>query len=217
MNAHAGNARPECIPFVPRGTKFLLDVGCSDGLFAELIQRERPGLVVDGIEPDEVTASHAVGRVRNIYRGLFPDALPADARYDCISFLDCLEHMVDPWGALAGAAPHLNPGGTVVASLPNIRHAVALETLLRRKDWPWEEQGTFDKTHLRFFTERSMRHLFEQCGYRVDVSMPINELTSVRARALARFLGADIKALQFVLVASPLSPDPPMIGGRSAG
>lgn len=191
------------MPFIPAGARSVLDVGCSDGLFAEFLQRQRPDLVVDGVEPDKITGTAASARVRTLYRGLFPEAVPDDVRYDCIAFLDCLEHIVEPWDVLRAAAGHLNPGGVVVASLPNIRYASALNTLLRKKDWPWEENGTFDRTHVRFFTEVSMRRLFEWSGYHVEASAPINEAGGLKARALAAVLGSDVLAMQFVVVGRP--------------
>jgi SAM-dependent methyltransferase len=203
MSSHAGNDRAEVIPFVPAGISTLLDVGCSDGRFAELIQRERRGLAVDGVEPDPETATVADVRLRTVYRGLFPEAVPEGQRYDCITFLDCLEHFADPWGSLGAAERHLNPGGTIVASLPNIRYAGALYTILRHKDWPWDDTGIFDRTHLRFFTKLSMRRLFEDSGYAVERCAPINQVGNLKARALAVALGSDVRALQFAIVARP--------------
>lgn len=203
MSDHAGNPRTECAPFVPQGIRTLLDVGCSDGLFAELIQRERPGLIVDGVEIDPATATSATPLMRKVFEGSFPEAVPEGVQYDCIAFLDCLEHILEPWDALEEAARRLTPGGTVVASIPNIRHAGALRTILKHKDWPWHDFGTFDRTHVRFFTETSMRRLFEESGYTVTTCAPINESTSPAVRALALLLGKDIKAMQFVLVGTP--------------
>lgn len=193
------------MPFIPPGIRTLLDVGCSDGHFAELAQASRPGLTVDGVEPDPATAERASRRVNRVYAGFFPHAIAPDARYDCITFLDCLEHIVEPWDALRAASHHLSPGGRVVASLPNIRHISALTTLIRQKDWPWDDQGIFDRTHVRSFTKTSMARLFTESGFTVEAMHPINEWNNPKTRLLAPILGADIKATQFVVVASTSS------------
>ena len=204
MSHHSGNPRPEVVPFIPVACKTVLDVGCSDGLFAEQLQTQRPGVVVDGVEPDRVTADAATSRMRTVYRGRFPDAVPASEQYDCVTFLDSLEHMPEPWDILRATTKHLTPTGVVVASLPNIRSASALKTLLIDRDWPWDDSGIYDRTHLRFFTQKSMWRLFETSGYLVESCDPINETRSRKAHLLSKLLGREVLALQFVVVAHPV-------------
>jgi 2-polyprenyl-3-methyl-5-hydroxy-6-metoxy-1,4-benzoquinol methylase len=203
MSNHSGFARTECMTFIPDSACSVLDVGCSDGLFGEALQRLRPELDVTGMEIDPTTASAAKARLDKVIVGSFPEALPADAMFDCITFLDCLEHLVDPWAALRSAARHLNPGGCVVASLPNIQYAAAIWTIAIRGRWPFDEAGHFDRTHLRFFTRSSMRELFEASGFDVDQQAPINVSVDRRHRALSLLLTRDILPMQFVVVGRP--------------
>jgi hypothetical protein len=39
--------------------------------------------------------------------------------------------------------------------------------LLRRKDWQYTKWGILDRTHLRFFTAKSIQRMFEDCGYQI--------------------------------------------------
>jgi hypothetical protein len=44
--------------------------------------------------------------------------------------------------------------------LPNVRHITALVKVLLLRDWPYAESGILDRTHLRFFTHKSMLRFF---------------------------------------------------------
>lgn len=201
MSSHTGNTRAECLPFIPKGIASLLDVGCSDGIFAAHLQTERPELTIDGVEIDTTSASAARGRMRTVFLGHFPDSVPLDVSYDCITFLDSLEHMLDPSLALREAARRLTAGGSVVASIPNIRNAGALRTILAERDWPSHDHGIFDRTHVRFFTAKSIRRLFAEAGYEIERFEPINVSRHPAVNILSALFGRDIRALQFAVVA----------------
>ena len=60
----------------------------------------------------------------------------------------------------------LNPGGHIVISLPNIAiWSVRLELLFGR--FHYQDTGTLDKTHIRFFNRRSFFALLETCGLEI--------------------------------------------------
>lgn len=99
-------------------------------------------------------------------------------QFDCVVFNDVLEHLVDPWEALGASINLLSPSGCIVSSIPNVRYYKVLKQLLFKKDWRYVEAGILDRTHLRFFTEKSILRLFHTCGYRVDVIKGINKSTT---------------------------------------
>ena len=198
--------RAEVVPFVPMSVQRLLDVGCGRGGFGAALKQRRADLVVWGVEPTGAGAAVAATRIDHVVRGEFPDALRgADARFDCVTFNDVLEHMVDPAASLRAAAGMLAPEGVVVASIPNVRYVEVLSDLVLRGRWTYTDTGVLDRTHLRFFTKSSMAALFTENGYRVRSVSPINTDYSVGlpARALRRFghLFDDTLAPQFVVVA----------------
>jgi hypothetical protein len=113
--------------------------------------------------------------------------------------------MVDPWRALRATLPLLNPGGWVIASIPNVRNAQIVVPLLRGQ-WKYADVGLMDRTHLRWFTQASMRDLFESTGYAVDLIEPLNLITDGRIAKTLRVFGrlaTDLRALQYVVRASP--------------
>jgi methionine biosynthesis protein MetW len=147
----------------------VLDVGCASGGLLALL---RP------------SAGHPAGLVRS------PRAAPAAAQvgddvvcgaledprlpfamdsFDLVVLADVLEHLADPAAGLARAAGWCRPGATVLVSVPNVAHWQARLTLLRGR-WPQEDSGTFDASHLRWFTRDSLRALLTGAGLR-DVQL----------------------------------------------
>lgn len=149
----------------PGHGKRLLDVGCAQGfLSSEFV---RLGWNVTGVEPDQRDAAEARAAGLDIIEGdLDVAAEHLEVDFDVIVAADVLEHMADPGDALRKFLGFLAPGGTVVASIPNIAHA-AVRAQLLMGSFNYTERGPLDKTHLRFYTKRTVAELFEEAGYAV--------------------------------------------------
>ncbi|MEI2775851.1 MAG: class I SAM-dependent methyltransferase [Tetrasphaera sp.] len=200
--------RPEILPFVPDGIGSLLDVGCGTGGFGRLV-RERfgPGLHLEGIEPVAAARESAEAAGFDVVRGgYFPEALERGDRFDCVVFNDVLEHMLDPWAALARTRAHLSRGGWVVASLPNILYLPVIARVIARRRWDYTDEGTLDRTHLRFFTRSTMLEMFAGAGFEVARAEGINNQWYTgrwdRLQPIAPLTG-QFQYLQFVIVARP--------------
>ena len=164
--------RPEVQALVPPAARRILDLGCASGALG-LALKDRQGAEVVGVElmPEYAReAEHVLDRV------LCGDVAEALARadlgtFDCVIAADVLEHLVEPWAALARATDLLAPGGVAVVSVPNVQY---LKTFmeLARGSWPREDAGLFDRTHLRWFTIRDARALLEQAGLEVTEVVP---------------------------------------------
>ena len=200
ITAYPDFERREVLPFLPVGALRVLDVGCASGGFGRALgDRESYG-----IEPNADAAVLAKPFYRKVYRGVFPDDVPAGETFDCIVFNDVLEHFVDPYSAVRACLDRLRPDGRVVASIPNMRHMRVIKNLLVRADWTYQDAGILDRTHLRWFTYKTMRSLFEDNGFVVEQVAPINVETSWKAKVLRRIPPlADMVAEQFVVVARP--------------
>ena len=203
-------SRAEMLNFVPADIKTLLDVGCGSGGFLQQLAHARPEILTRGLEPNVPAALRAAESGLDVSAGTFPEAigLVGDRKYDCITFNDVLEHLVDPWAALDAAGTILAPGGVIVASLPNICNVATLFEVLSG-DFRYVDQGVLDRTHLRFFTPASAERMFSERGYSVVSTKGINALRSRRARyaylvAAPLFKGVRRygKFRQFVVVAS---------------
>lgn len=203
------HTRPEMLRLVPTTAKRVLDLGCAEGAFGAGI-KEVTGAEVWGIEFDE-RAAHAATAVLD--RVLAGDAdqriaeLP-DAHFDVITCNDVLEHLIEPGETLKQLRRKLTPGGLVVASIPNIRFLPALSKVLFRKDFPQEDFGIFDRTHLRFFTRKSMVRMFENSGFTMVSVKGINAHYGglwLLANVLSLGYFADGLYLQYACVATPRS------------
>jgi 2-polyprenyl-3-methyl-5-hydroxy-6-metoxy-1,4-benzoquinol methylase len=166
--------RTEMLKYVPASVGAVLDVGCAAGGFGSLL-KNKFGCTVWGIEPNKDAASVAATKLDKVYNSFFHSEIDLeDKKFDVIFFNDVLEHLPDPWNALHTARKFLNQGGCVVASIPNILHFEIIYKILKERDWKYEDAGVMDRTHLRFFTKKSIIRMFEDCGFRVDVIEGIN-------------------------------------------
>jgi len=88
----------------------------------------------------------------------------AGARFDAVLACDVLEHLRNPEALLLHLAGLLRPMGQLVISVPNIAYAGVLAAL-RNGVFDYADKGILDRTHLRFFTQRSMQTLLLDCGW----------------------------------------------------
>ena len=167
--------RREMLPFIPEDAKSILEVGCGEGEFSANLKAER-SVHVTGIEPFVAAARVASSRLDRLLEvDVNAGVLELQGQqFDCIVCNDVLEHLVDPWDTLKRLRPLIAPGGALVASLPNMRFMPVLKDFVLKGEWRYVDQGVMDRTHLRFFTRKSMQSLFEEAGYQVTRIQGIN-------------------------------------------
>ncbi len=205
LESYYSHTREEMLTYVPEGAKEVLDVGCGSGGFGELLQRKR-GCRVTGVEPS--AAAHAIAATKlhaAVLDSVESFLASCEGVFDVICFNDVLEHLIDPWQQLRACHRILRPGqGIVVASVPNIRYCFALRQILLAGDFPYQQAGIFDRTHLRFFTRKSLLRMFSDCGFSVLRCEGINGLRSGRyawANRLTLRRFEDMIFPQFAIVA----------------
>lgn len=202
--------RVEMLEYVPLSAMTILDVGCHTGVFGRAL-KERNNVEVWGIEPNPDTAKVAEQHLDKVFNAYFSKDLDlSDHSFDVIIFNDVLEHMPDPWAALRLAASKLKPNGSVVISIPNLRHIDNLVHIIRERDFNYEETGIRDKTHLRFFTRKSAVRLFDNTGLKIVNIQGINEsvfpsfFRNLAFRLFKNYFD-DTRHIQFAIVAKPAS------------
>jgi 2-polyprenyl-3-methyl-5-hydroxy-6-metoxy-1,4-benzoquinol methylase len=205
-------ARPEMLEFVPANCKRILDVGCSQGNFGKTLKQSRT-VEIWGVEPVASAAATAATKLDRVIEGVFDaDTELPPAHFDAVIFNDVLEHLMDPHAALRVARKLLTKNGVIVASIPNIRHFPAQWDIVVRGEWDYGDSGILDRTHLRFFTRKSIIAMFGECGFTIEKIQGINPLIGGTTRkwlvhkmvnALTLNAVEDMKYLQFAVVAKP--------------
>lgn len=199
--------RADMLKYIPPGIRTTLEFGCGLGGFSALL-KNRLGTESWAVEIDETAAREAAGKLDKVIPG---DALAnidqiPDHYFDCVIFFDVLEHLIDPYRLLAATCAKLTPAGIVVASIPNIRFYRTLVDLVVHGNWEYKNEGILDRTHLRFFTRRSIVQMFQELGFRILTLEGINPTVSRTYRILnllSLHALADARYRQFVVVAVP--------------
>ena len=168
----------------------LLDVGCAHGWFLEVAAAR--GYRATGLEPDHEIAARAKAASAPVIEGFFPEALPANAGFDAITFNDVFEHLPDPHAMARAAQDRLNPGGLLVLNLPMAEGAVfQLARLASRlgakgplaRMW---QQG-LPSPHLAYYTRRALLRLMAAHGFEPVAQGRLPSLTTKGLWARIRY------------------------------
>lgn len=164
--------REDMLPLLPAGVARVLDVGGGEGGFLQAIKELR-GCETHLAEYSEEACRTARTQVDHVWQGDFltqPFAgLPGQGQgaFDCISFLDVLEHANDPRAWLTRSRGLLAPGGSLLISIPNVGHWGVMADLIEGR-WDYCPLGIHCVTHVRFFTWKTLQDLLASAGFAVD-------------------------------------------------
>lgn len=198
------NVREEMLKYLPETAKRILDIGCGNGALASVVKQKNDAEVW-GIELMEEEAKVALDVLDKVFIGnceQYIDGLPENY-FDVIYFNDVLEHLADPYTVLDTLKSKLSLNGVIISSLPNVRFYRTFSKVVFSKDWKYDEFGIMDKTHLRFFTGKSIRRMYEELGYEVIIHEGINITKSLKPilfNILVLFTHMDIRIHQYATV-----------------
>lgn len=170
LNMSPGNSNSEILLNIKPNTK-VLEIGCAHGRMTKYL-KEILNCEVTIIEKDYTAGAVAMQWAT---RGFIGDEFGGDIEYptfniceidnqfDYVIFADVLEHLHNPKEVLENVKPLLAANGSIWISIPNIAHNSVLIDLWNNK-FEYREIGLLDNTHLRFFTESSLRKMIESIG-----------------------------------------------------
>jgi len=136
--------------------RMLLDIGCGSGAFLHVARRR--GFLAHGMD----FSAQAVAIAQRQYgldvrQGEIGSKAWAGYSFDFITMFHLLEHLTDPRGALAFAAAHLKPGGSLIIQVPNM---CSLQACLFGARW----YGLDVPRHIINFTPEGLNHLLRETG-----------------------------------------------------
>ena len=151
----------------------VLDVGCSCGHLGKVLKKQF-GATVFGLEfdADSIAMAHDTGAyidIRQCDLDALSEAEISEWRgfFDCIVLGDILEHLRTPSRDLKVLLSCLKADGEIIASIPNISH-MYIKAQLLSNNFHYTESGLLDKTHIHFFTYRTIAELLSENGLMIS-------------------------------------------------
>ncbi len=158
---------PEIYRLIGSGIN-VLDVGCGTGLLGKHLKQEKKCQVF-GIELNEDAADLAAKMYDKVIVSdveKFNDLQIPLEYFDVIVFADILEHTKMPHEILCHFKKYLSPSGFVLISVPNVAHWRMRLNLLSG-NFNYLDRGVLDRTHLRFFTQRTLEAMLIESGFKI--------------------------------------------------
>lgn len=157
------------IRHIPENKK-ILDVGGGFGALSEEFQRKNN--IVCNIDSSELAIQESKKRNIESYvaditeRASLPNEI-SGKKFDMIVFADILEHVYDPFLVLKIYDDFLSENGKVIISIPNVATWTVRLGLLFG-NFTYTDTGNLDRTHIRFFTEKSLKNMVSAAGYEIE-------------------------------------------------
>ena len=200
---YAGD-RKDLLNLIPQTVSSVLDVGCGEGGLGKLLRERSPNVEISAIEINKKAAKEAAGYYNElVICDIQKDVLPfKEGDFDCIVCGDVLEHLYDPWSVLVVLKKFLKSDGLLIVSLPNIRYYRILRELVFRGNWTYKSSGILDWSHIRFFTSKEMKKMFESAGLNIQRTTPVIGGSKDMKRLNKLFRGRfnDLLASQYTFV-----------------
>jgi 2-polyprenyl-3-methyl-5-hydroxy-6-metoxy-1,4-benzoquinol methylase len=161
----------------------LLDVGCGSGYQSNFI-RKKFKFEVHGIEEikslkEKLNKNLDKSILENLNDKKKISKIIKSNYYDYIIFSDVLEHIVDPVDILNFYKKFLKKNGFIIVSVPNVAN-IYQRLLLLFGVFSYQEAGVMDKTHLRFFTKKTLI----SCAKEANLKIVHNTSDSIIIRGL---------------------------------
>lgn len=158
------------IPIYP---KKIVEVGCGAGALGAKYKEINPRCQYIGIELSKDACDYAIKNKRidsvfcaNIEEKDLTEFDIAKNSLDCIIYGDVLEHLINPWEIIKNHSNYLKQNGLIISCIPNISNYSIIYQLLKG-NWNYQEEGLLDRTHLRFFTLKTIKDMFEKAGLNI--------------------------------------------------
>lgn len=156
----------------------LIEIGASQGFFCEEIRDLNYFERIVAIEPTPDQARICRGKGFEVCEEAYETA-PINFKANAIASFETIEHLFSPAEFMLWAFEHLNPGGFLMLTCPNMR---GFETMVLGV-----ESGAVDHEHLNYFSPHSFAVLAERTGYgNISITTPGRLDVEIVQEALAK-------------------------------
>ncbi|MDT8302796.1 MAG: class I SAM-dependent methyltransferase [Sedimentisphaerales bacterium] len=199
--------REDMLQYVLPGTKTSLEFGCGCGGFSALV-KEKYNAETWAVEINEEAAHEAEKKLDKVINSDADESLEniPEHYFDCIILFDILEHLLNPSALLSALKNKLSDKGIIIASIPNIRYYRTFVDLVIHGNWDYKDHGILDRTHLRFFTYKSIVKMLNFLNFEILVLEGIHPTSSRTFKILNLVLLnsiSDIRYKHFAMVVKP--------------
>lgn len=147
----------------------LLDVGCANGWFLEVVQKDYEAL---GVEPQQKFQEICAARNLKVIHGIFPECLNPSDTYDIITFNDVLEHIPDATSIIEACLFHLKKDGIVMINIPTsdgfiykVSRLLSLVGLHQYYYRMWQKE-TYTP-HIHYFNRKNLVRILENHNFSI--------------------------------------------------
>lgn len=168
------HGRQDLVQLVPETVRKVLDIGCAGGGYGKTLKTLYPNIYLAGIEQDPNLAETAGRYYDDIIVGSL-EHTEVEGCFDLINCGDVLEHLWNPWKALRQIHRLLHKEGFLILSIPNVAHWSVIEGLLKG-NFKYIPAGLLCVSHIRWFTESSIREALREAGFSIEIFQKENHL-----------------------------------------
>lgn len=149
--------------------KVVLEIGSSTGYMTKAFLDNN--CTVDVVEQDSNAILKLPKKVRKVFHQSIEDIKSFESfskDYDFIVMADVLEHLVNPEVVLTSLLKIVFSNTKLLVSLPNVACWAMRKQLFFKGDFEYQDSGLLDKTHLHFYTVKTLPKILSENGWKVE-------------------------------------------------
>lgn len=178
-------ARKDLVDQLPDNpTAKILEIGCGAGGTGQYALAKGKCQWYGGVEISASAAETARQHLNEVITGDVESIeFPWEENtFDALIMSEVIEHLNDPWEVVKRLRPLLKKDAIFFCTTPNVSHYYIIKMLFNG-EWTLEDEGIMDRTHLRWFTPKTLSELAEDAGFTVEyvgAGRPPSLITKIR-------------------------------------
>jgi len=164
-------ANEHVLALIPKDARKIIEIGCSWGSIAREYKKINKNCHYIGCEIVPSFAQRAKLFCDDVQildlDAVEPQFFVENSDRDTWIFADVLEHLRDPWQLIGNIRRVIPKDGCIIACIPNAQHWSVIARLVTG-NFRYTDQGLMDRTHIRWFTRKTIIEMFQQNGFDIN-------------------------------------------------